>query len=64
MRLSPFVLNNFSEEELNELCDKYLPQMNGLTSEEKEDKLVELVSNGEISAEIALALSIKEGILG
>lgn len=36
--------------------------LEGLTNDEKEDRLVELVSNGELSADKALIISAKEGL--
>ena len=38
------------------------PLFEGLTLEEKEDKLVEMVSSGELTADQALILAIKESL--
>ena len=36
--------------------------LEGLTNEEKEDKLVEMVSNGLLTVDKALVIAIKEGL--
>jgi len=58
-----FLLREFTEEEIEELYAMYHPMLVGLTSEEKEDKLVDLVSDGTLSADKALVIAIKEGLI-
>ncbi len=59
---APFLLREFTEEESNALYAKYHPMLEGLTNDQKEDKLVELVSDGEISADKALVIASREGL--
>ena len=61
--LTPFMSQTFTEKEIEGLYAKYHPLMEGLSIGQKEDKLVDLVASGEISADVALALSIKEEIV-
>jgi len=56
-------LHEFTEGEIAELYSKYHPLLEGLTQEEKEDFLVDLVSSGEISADKALAIAVGEGLV-
>ena len=59
---APFELHEYSEQEKEELYAQYLPLLEGLTNEEKEDKLIDLVSEGELTADKALIIAIKEGL--
>ncbi|MHA1469139.1 MAG: hypothetical protein ACTSSP_01110 [Candidatus Asgardarchaeia archaeon] len=55
-------MRKYTEEEMEALYQQYHPLFVGLTTEEKEDKLVEMVSAGELSADQALILAIKESL--
>ena len=59
---APFMLREFSDQEIDVLYSKYHPLLEGLSNEEKEDNLVELVTNREITVDQALVLSIREGL--
>ena len=59
---APFELSEYSEQEKEELYVKYHPLLEGLTNEEKEDKLIDLVGEGELTADKALIIAIKEGL--
>jgi hypothetical protein len=56
-----FIISN-DEKLNNELYEKYSPMMVGKTQEEKENYLIELVSKGELTADQALMLAIREKI--
>jgi len=58
-----FLLHEFTSEELEVIYAEYLPMLEGLTNIEKEDKLVELVSLGILSADKALAVAIRAGLI-
>jgi len=61
-KFAPFLLTAFTDSEIEDMYIKYHPVLAGLTNVEKEDKIVDLVSKGELSTDKALVLSIKEGL--
>jgi len=58
-----FLLHEYSEEEINTLHGKYAHLLAGKTTDEKENILIDLVSNGELTADQALALALREGLI-
>ncbi len=61
--VSPLFLVDISEEEKNNIYSEYCPLLEGMTDAEKEDKIVEWASEGVISADVALVIAIKEGLI-
>jgi polyhydroxyalkanoate synthesis regulator phasin len=56
------VFYDFDEDEFAALIEEYKDQFKGLTDEQKEELLIELVTTGEITADEAVALAISEGL--
>ena len=61
--MSPFLIDEYEEGELEALYAKYGPILEGLTNIEKEDKLIDLVAIGELAADRALKIAIHEGLI-
>jgi len=60
--IHPFLLRKFTDAEVDSIYVKYSSVLEGLSNEAKGDKLVDLVSDGSMSSDVALILSIKEGL--
>jgi polyhydroxyalkanoate synthesis regulator phasin len=55
-------LDDFDELEIEAVRNKYGPALEGLTNEEKEELIIDMVCSGEISADEAVILVTSEGL--
>lgn len=53
-------MDPYTEEQLNKIYQTYEPELKGLNNTEKEDLIIQWVSEGEISAYIAVYIARKE----